>query len=222
MEMRALAKRAATAVLTPIRFSMTTGHFRSSLIRRAVDRHGDPIPWLTYPAVHLLAQMDFSKDDVLEFGGGQSTVWWSERARSVRTLETDVRWATEIRRNVAARPNVTVEIFSTATAMAAAVAGTKADIVIVDNGDDRLPTARAAQQVAHDDGLIILDNSDGFWSTDGSETYPILDLLNAAGWCRIDLGGYAAGALTPGFTSIFFKNGTRRFRNLPPPPRLPR
>jgi len=123
---------------------------------------------------------------------------------------------------VAGRSNVLVEVCPTAAAMVAAVADTRADVVVVDNGDDRLPTARAALQVVHDDGLIILDNSDGFWSTDGSETYPILDLFEVSGWCRIDLGGYAAGVFTPGFTSIFFKNGTRRFRNLPPPPRLPR
>ena len=44
----------ATAILTPIYFAHSTGHFRSALRSKAVDKHGDPIPWYSYPAVYFL------------------------------------------------------------------------------------------------------------------------------------------------------------------------
>jgi hypothetical protein len=78
-----------TAVLTPIRFSRRTGHWRSSLRRAALSAGGAPIPWYTYPAIDFLQQRSFENCDVLEFGSGQSTLWWSRRARSVLTIEED-------------------------------------------------------------------------------------------------------------------------------------
>ena len=79
----------ATALLTPLRFSRTTGHWRSSIARSACSADGTPIPWYTYPAIDFLAQRDFRERHVLEFGGGNSTIWWSARAKSVLTVEQD-------------------------------------------------------------------------------------------------------------------------------------
>jgi hypothetical protein len=82
-------RAAATAVITPIRFSRVTGHWKSSLRTVAQAADGTPLPWYTYPAIDFLTQRDFSGKNVLEFGGGQSTLWWSARARSVLTIEED-------------------------------------------------------------------------------------------------------------------------------------
>ncbi len=85
-----------TAFLTPVRWSLISGHFRSSLARRAMARDGTPVPWYTYPAIAFLAQRDFRNKNVLEFGGGQSTFWWAGRARSVTVIEEDARWCAVI------------------------------------------------------------------------------------------------------------------------------
>ena len=82
----------ATAVITPIRFSTKTGHWKSGLQTSARGADGSPLPWYTYPAIDFLAQRDFNARNVLEFGGGQSTDWWSARARSVLTIEEDRDW----------------------------------------------------------------------------------------------------------------------------------
>jgi hypothetical protein len=82
----------ATAVITSVRFSHVTGHWKSSIGTAAYDADGFPLPWYTYPAIDFLAQRDFLERDILEFGGGQSTLWWSQRARSVLTIEEDRAW----------------------------------------------------------------------------------------------------------------------------------
>lgn len=218
---RDLVKRVATAVLTPIRFSVTTGHWRSSLLRKAVDRAGKPIPWLSYPANYFLQQLDFEGDDVLEFGGGQSTAWWSANARSVHTFEDDPDWLAHIRHLIRDRENVTIELVQTPQEMATRAVNHHADVVIIDGGD-RLAVAKVTPDIVRDDGVVIFDNSDGYWTYDNSPEYPILDLFEKDGWLRIDFAGYAAASITPNVTSFFFRPNTKRLRHLPPPPCLPR
>lgn len=46
----------------------------------------------TYPAIEYLAQLDFGKSTVLEFGSGQSTLWWSRRVEHVTAVEHDDHW----------------------------------------------------------------------------------------------------------------------------------
>src|SRR5262245_4561702 len=76
-------RRVGTAILTPILFTVHQGHFRSALARKAVDATGHPLPWYTYPAIQFLSAKDFCGRRVLEFGAGQSTLWWSARAGQV-------------------------------------------------------------------------------------------------------------------------------------------
>ena len=85
-------RNVVTAVLTPIRYSYRTGHFRSSLKMAAVTRHGDPLPWYTYPAIDFLKDRNYAGKTVLEFGGGQSTLWWATHAASVVTFEASAKW----------------------------------------------------------------------------------------------------------------------------------
>src|SRR5262249_49303887 len=86
------ARALLTGIITPIRFSQKTGHWKSSLRMSACSSDGTPIPWYTYPAIDFLAQRNFEDRNVLELGGGQSTLWWSMRARSVLTIEDNSDW----------------------------------------------------------------------------------------------------------------------------------
>ncbi len=86
-----------TGVITPVRFSLRTGHWKSSMAMSARAANGRPVPWYTYPAIDFLAQRDFQDRNVLEIGGGQSTLWWSARARSVLTIEENQEWCIRLK-----------------------------------------------------------------------------------------------------------------------------
>src|SRR5260370_86354 len=43
-----------TATMTPFMWSYRTGHFKSSIRNRSVDRRGNPTAWYTYSAIDLL------------------------------------------------------------------------------------------------------------------------------------------------------------------------
>jgi|SRR5689334_1502736 hypothetical protein len=57
-----------TGVITPVRFSLRTGHWKSSMAMSARAANGRPVPWYTYPAIDFLAQRDFQDRNVLEIG----------------------------------------------------------------------------------------------------------------------------------------------------------
>ncbi len=85
-----------TALIGPIQRAYLSGYYRSTFKMAPVDRHGQPIPWYTYPAIDFLKYRDYADRLILEFGGGHSTLWWAERAEHVVSFEGDQDWYQEI------------------------------------------------------------------------------------------------------------------------------
>lgn len=194
-----------TGALTPVYFSASRGHFRSSLRATAMDASGNPIPWYTYPTIDFLASKTFDDMTVLEFGGGQSTLWWANRAHRVVTFESDSTWHDRLRQRLPSN----VDLRHCRDDLSdAQLPSEQFDIVVVD-GCDRLKAASKSVDRLKPDGALILDNSDQYWGEDG--TYPIMDLLRPR-FSRVDFYGHAAGVIMPHCTSIFFPAGCFLFR----------
>jgi hypothetical protein len=190
-----------TGLLTPVRFSLATGHWKSSIATSARATDGTPLPWYTYPAIDFLAQRDFRNCHVLEFGGGQSTLWWSARARSVLTIEEDADWFTRLRSQV--RPNVSLHCIPVDRAtrtvqpvkeLIAASPIQKFDIIVVD-GHLRREVAALAFDYLAPLGAIILDNAEGYGFYDEIKERPCR---------RIDFFGFAPGVARRHCTSIVY------------------
>jgi hypothetical protein len=209
-------RRMGTAILAPIQFSLATGHFRSSIASKALDARGKPLPWYTYPAIDFLSEVDFSSQSVLEFGAGQSTLWWSERAARVFSVEQDARWFEAVLKAVKSKANVEVHLTQDRLGFAATPIGRVFDVIVIDGGD-RFLCAQAALKMLQAGGVIVLDNSEGFWGSEGS--YPIIDLLEREGFMRVDFYGFAPGVPKRHCTSLFFRDYARIFRGLRPPMR---
>ena len=190
-----------TGVLTPLFFSYQSGHIRSSLKGKSVDKLGNPLPWYTYPAIDLLTTKDFTGKRVLEFGAGHSTLWWAVKAERVVSLEDNFEWYGWLKKRVPS--NVELLFNSDAGSdIEANLRGKRFDVIVID-GLDRLACAQKAINLLADGGAIVLDNSDGFWGANGS--YPIMDLFREHSFCRVDLYGHAPGVILPACTSILFK-----------------
>lgn len=209
--MRALG----TAIIGPARWAQRTGYARSALLGRAVDARGRPIPWYCLAAIDFLQALDFSDDSVLEFGSGQSTLWWASKASTVVAIEESPAWYSYVQGHIVSTPNATVLLESDLQrhARLPLTLDRSFDVVAIDGGD-RAECAASALKVIRPTGIIIVDNSEGFWGTEG--TYPILQLFDRHGWMRLDFPGYAPGVLTTSVTSVFFRDGAR-FLHLPPP-----
>jgi hypothetical protein len=192
-----------TAILTPILYSMRTGHFRSSLRMAAVSRHGEPIPWYTYPCVDFLSGRTYTGKKILEFGGGQSTQWWSARAEHVVTFEGKKDWYDRIAPGLP--PNVELHYVErtapiTDGSQVAQILSTKTtalyDVIVID-GLTRAQLIDIACERLAPNGIIICDNS---------ETYGFYEGFKDKGLDRIDFFGNAPGVIHPHCTSIYFRS----------------
>ena len=59
-------------------------HEETMRLGKPIWPDGRPVPWMTYPAICYLEQLDFSQKRVFEYGCGSSTAYWAKRA--LRTI----------------------------------------------------------------------------------------------------------------------------------------
>lgn len=186
-------RRIASGLMVPALFSIRSGHFRSALLAAPVGKDGTPLPWYCYPCIDFLSARDFSDKRILEFGGGNSTLWWAKRAASVLTFEGNEGWAERIKKD--APSNACINFVSDAETKNIRVKDSF-DVVIVD-GLDRGKALEIAVDVVTETGAIICDNSDRY---NYQKHVP-------KAFSRVDFHGYVPGVVNPQATSIYFKDG---------------
>jgi predicted O-methyltransferase YrrM len=191
----------ATGVVTPLRFSLQTGHWKSSLHQVAQSASGEALPWYTYPAIDFLAQRCFSSRTVLEFGGGQSTHWWAARAQKVMTIEESADWYVQLNSKI--EPNVSLHHvpvdFETRSIVPVRrilenSGATSFDIIIID-GHLRRELVALAFEYLGPGGVIILDDAEG---------YGFYEEVKARRCCRVDFIGFAPGVSRRHCTALVY------------------
>ncbi len=203
---RMLAHSAApdhVARLAPARLNalVHTGWLHSVYAGIPVNADGEPLPWITYPAIDFLEPRVGPDWTVLEWGCGQSTRWWAARVRRVVSVEHDPDWHARVAATAPA--NVAVHLRPDPAAYAD-LAGVdhpdqQYDAVLID-GLERNRCARTAVARVRPDSIIIVDNADRGSLRDG------LAFLAAAGWLRVDFFGLMPAYAYRTCTSVFFKS----------------
>ncbi|MBB5030458.1 O-methyltransferase [Prosthecobacter vanneervenii] len=167
-----------------------------------LDGHGQPAPWITFPALDYLSRLDFSQAHVLEYGGGQSSLWWAARAKTVTTVEGRKEWAERIRRNAPGNLSLIGPVEGLDYVESPLKGGLMFEVIVID-GFLRLECARAALPFLVEHGLLILDNSD--WNA------PACRWLREQGMMQIDFHGFGPVNDYTWCTSVF----TRRQSAVP-------
>lgn len=191
------------AILTPAYFALQTGHFRSALTSKAVDRSGEPVPWYTYPAIELLRAKSFAGKRVLEFGAGQSTIWWARQAEEIVSFEGNSAWCKYVRTRIRANASLHLVDWQLTDFEKLVPPDSRFDVIVID-GLDRLTAAAKSRNMLNPGGVFILDNAEGYWGPEG--TYPIVNLFRNAGYARVDFYGFSPGNILPHCTSFFFRD----------------
>jgi len=202
-------RKVTTAFVTPIRFSINSGHFKSSLSQKALDKNGQPLPWYSYPAIEFLKTKNFSNKTVLEFGSGQSTLWWAKVSKSVKSFEKDETWYKNIKENIPNNVQVIhlqeeteIEILNTIEQILK-LENKKYDVIIID-GLFRKQLCKTAMLYLKEFGIIITDNSEG---------YGFKEAFDGTGFKRVDFHGFSPGVVLKQATSFFFKDQSFIFEN---------
>lgn len=179
-----------------------------------VDATGGPIPWMTYPCVHFLAQRLRPEVRLFEFGGGGSTRWFAARCAKVTTLEHDPAWVARLRPSLPENVTLHCEPVEDARpygelAFGAvdesspyvdfiARAGGPWEVIVID-GILRNACIRAALAHLTPQGVLVVDNSDY------PEIRPGLELLRGAGFRQVPFQGLAPVQSALSETSVFYR-----------------
>jgi precorrin-6B methylase 2 len=75
------------------------GWFKSVKTKQAVDKNGEPIPWLTYPFIDFIDDRINNSLEIFEFGAGNSSIYWARKAKSVISIEHSPEWFKIIKAN---------------------------------------------------------------------------------------------------------------------------
>lgn len=199
----------ATVSLGPILTCYKNGYFLSCFRLLAVSKDGKPLPWYTYPAIDFLQRRCFAGKRVLEFGGGQSTLWWAERAREVVTMEGDPQWYGKIKDRMPAnvdlrlvtmqdRPSNVLAVNTALCSIQQRGGASLYDVIVID-GLYREDMVNVACRYLAPNGVILFDNAD---------SYDIQDRFTNRGMDRIDFYGTAPGVLLPHCTSLYFRGSS--------------
>lgn len=181
--------------------SFEFGHLETVRIRECIDAAGEPIPWYTYPAIEYLLTFKLSGLSVLEYGSGNSSLWYAGRGCQVTSIESNDDWARKVRglAEKAEHDDLHVIAAEGVADYAQRAEVTASDIIVIDGVLRAECAAWVVSHVAHqasNPALIVFDNSD---------RYPhLLGAMDTAlKWIRADFSGFGPINEYTWSTSVF-------------------
>lgn len=177
------------------------GWFRSFNEQASIDAEGNPLPWITYPAIDFLKNRITKEMSVFEYGSGGSTLWWASRVKNVVAVEHDMQWYEKVLNALPANVEIQYVKLEYGSAYCKTVAGYqgKFDIVVVD-GRDRVNCVKNCLAALKSGGVVILDNSERHEYKEGKE------YLLQHGFKSIEFSGMCPIVNLKSETSIFYRD----------------
>lgn len=186
------------------------GQWRSIKERSAVDTNGTAIPWYTYPAIEYLSSFDFKNCDVFEFGAGNSSLYWADRARSVCSVEDNLEWFKVVYQKRKENQIVIYRANEIGYINSLSEQSKLFEIIVVD-GNWRKGCIVEAIKFLNDNGMIVLDNSDRAIEKECGR------LLREQGLIEMDFSGFGPINSYCWSTSVFLRTPTLLQRNFAGP-----
>ncbi|GEM_PF-574580 len=171
------------------------GMVQAAEINRPLDRTGQPWPLFTYPAIEYLIQFDYREKRVFEYGAGNSTLFWMERARQVVSVENNRSWYEGLKPHL--KSNVDLQ-FEESDGFPFCIEryAEPFDVIVIDGAGYRFDCAQRARDRLAPGGLIILDNADWHHQTAA--------WLKRSGLLQVDMTGFKPTEHHTSTTSLFF------------------
>ena len=160
------------------------GWFHSYYTQSAVDAKGEPIPWINYSMLHFLSSRLPKHISLLEFGSGNSTLYWAKKVRQVVTIEHNPLWIDYIRKQFSEISNIQLltaendEKYETAPK----TLNLKFHMIIID-GCRRVECARYAIKYLSEDGCVLVDD------TQFSENSEVFEIMYNNGFKSLQISG---------------------------------
>jgi len=156
-----------------------------------------PTPWFTYSAIHFLNTIELNGKRVFEYGSGFSTLYFRNRLADVTSVEDNQFWKNKID-DMSMSTTKSLILYKEGTEYVNAPLDFDHtfDLIVVD-GSYREECVKVAIRALSKNGMIILDNSDGYVSS--------AKLLRKSGFLQIPFLGPGPMSAVLWETSLFIK-----------------
>ncbi|PVW16449.1 O-methyltransferase [Marixanthomonas spongiae] len=170
------------------------GHLESKKTKTSIGVNKEPVPWFTYPAIEYLSQLDLSDLIMLEWGAGNSSIFFSKKVKKLFSIEHNKEWYDLVKTN---KPINNELIYADEDYVKKAEEFQKRFDVILIDGIKREDCAKAALRLLSKNGFIILDNCD---------RHPeIADMFRETGFIEVDFHGFGPINEYTWTTSLFLR-----------------
>jgi len=173
------------------------GFIASKEQNKPCDGNGHAIPLYSYPMIEYLRQLDYTDKSVFEYGAGQSSIFWRERAGYVVSVENNPGWYDQIKDETATNQEIIFRKEQRAFIDSILEYDNNFDVIIVDGAENRYECAVNALKKLNSGGFIILDNSD--WYPKTAAYLRNNDLV------QIDMSGFKPTNHHASTTSLFLR-----------------
>lgn len=176
------------------------GYMKSIEKGAPFSKDGTPIPWLTYSFIYFIQGRLKPEMSILEFGSGNSTLYWSKRVRKVESIEHDPAWFGKFTsEGLPQNVNITLKkLQNDDYTNFKSPNNIKFSIILID-GVKRVKCIKNNYKLLENNGVMVLDNSERDYYLPG------IEFLISKGFKKLDFWGLAPGVLNHGCTSIFYK-----------------
>lgn len=184
------------------------GQFNTIKKWNCIDSDGNKIPWYTYPAIEYLKNIDFNNKIIFEYGSGNSSSFWSTKAKTVISIESNKEWYERVKSGLNENQELLFANVDESYENIIKLQNKKFDVIIID-GMRRVECSKMVEDFVNKESkegfMVVLDNSD--WYRDASKYLrEKLDLI------EIDFHGFGPINNYTWTTSIFL---SRNFKFKP-------
>ncbi len=176
------------------------GWFTAYNNRKPVDERGNAVPWVTYSFIDFIKNRITKEHDIFEFGSGNSTIFYSKKARKVTSVEHDNSWYKRLISSVTGNVDlIYCALDKDGNYCRTALSTQKKFHIIIVDGRDRVNCCKQAITSLTDNGVIVLDDSER------KEYQLALEFLESNGFKNIPFTGMAPGVIISKCTTLFYK-----------------
>lgn len=176
------------------------GWFNANARQESIDINGNPVPWLVYGMIDFMIEKLPSGLSIFEYGSGNSTIFYAQKAKEVIAIEHNLEWKNKIAAQLPSNAAVYfIELDNTGKyAQSIKTYNQLFDMIVVD-GRDRVNCCKQALEKLSAKGVVILDDSERPSYQEG------VDFLKENGFKEIAFTGMAPGTIQLKKTSLFYK-----------------
>jgi hypothetical protein len=176
------------------------GWTRSIITENIVDLSNNPVPWVTYPFIQFISEKKLADLEIFEFGSGNSTLFYANKAAHVSSVEHNKFWYDKIKSTMPLNVELSYCELGDGDEYSnyAMRTGKLYDMIIVD-GSERVKCCLNNIGALKSTGIVVLDD------TELKNWDEAVAFLKGKGFKKLDFWGTAPNVYYLRCTSIFYR-----------------